>query len=305
MHSGLAAWRCCVSCTHLILGSSISTSCQPISPSCQHISTSYQHISTYVILISTYVNLYQPHINLYQPHINLYQPHINLYQPHINLFQPHINLISTYINLYQPHINRFQPISTDIYRFQPISTSYQPHINLHQPHINLISTYFNLISTYFHPCQADDFAGGVASITSTNNACALRKSRVGGVHAVREARNPTPPNDLHAGPGQYDVSFKHRPGQSWGKSSAPSAMDLIVSRCKSNLGLCIGIQSLTPTPIRANDSPAPWTYGDVNPLKVPGKLSRSVCCLTKLGHLLSHWLVTRWAYLKRPGKERA
>ena len=57
----------------------------------------------------------------------------------------------------------------------------------------------------------------------------------------RGARNPTPPNDLHAGPGQYDVSFKHRPGQSWGKSSAPSAMDLIVSRCKSNLGLCIGI----------------------------------------------------------------
>ena len=70
-------------------------------------------------------------------------------------------------------------VSVNLY--QPLSTSCQPHINL-------ISTYINLISTYFHPCQADDFAGGVASITLTNNACALRKSRVGGVHAVREAR---------------------------------------------------------------------------------------------------------------------
>ena len=172
MHSGLAAWRCCVSCTHLILGSSISTSCQPISPSCQHISTSYQHISTYVILISTYVNLYQPHINLYQPHINLYQPHINL----------------------------------------------------------------------FPSMPGGRFRGGrgIDYIDEQR----MRAKKIPGrwsARGQRGARNPTPPNDLHAGPGQYDVSFKHPPGQSWGKSSAPSAMDLIVSRCKSNLGLCIGI----------------------------------------------------------------
>ena len=172
--------------------------------------------------------------------------HFDLMSTDITLMSTYINLISTYINLCHPHINLcqlistpHQPISTP---YQPISTSYQPHINListsYQPHINLYQPHINL----FPSMPGGRFRGGrgIDYIDEQR----MRAKKIPGrwsARGQRGARNPTPPNDLHAGPGQYDVSFKHPPGQSWGKSSAPSAMDLIVSRCKSNLGLCIGI----------------------------------------------------------------
>lgn len=79
------------------------------------------------------------------------------------------------------------------------------------------------------------------------------------------------------GPGQYHSEPKAPGGQSWGKSSAPSAMELLISR--------------------ANNSPAPWDTSRLPKPAVSGGRWSTTKAKTELD-----WVVYRAAKLPAPGQ---